>query len=60
MLSLIERLRAVKACEDEMSECYLDSGPYCGAHDHADQYVPLLREAADALEQLTAEAVANG
>jgi hypothetical protein len=50
---LIAALRELRTCDDEPDKCYEDSGPYCGAHDFADIYVPLLREAADELERLS-------
>lgn len=46
---LVERLRAVKACEDEPEQCSQGGGGFCDAHEMASDYVPLLREAADAL-----------
>lgn len=47
--TLAERLRAVKMCRDEPDQCGVESGPYCDRHDFAEYYVPLMREAADAL-----------
>lgn len=47
--ALIARLRAYKTCDDEPKKCYLSSGPYCGEHQFNEDFVPLLREAADAL-----------
>lgn len=61
--SLIERLREVKICADpgEDAKCGLDSGPFCRAHGlDTDWLVPMMREAADALERIRAEGYAAG
>lgn len=53
-MTLIERLRDVKLCDEQHKACYQDSGPYCGAHNENWLHVPLRREAADRIEMLEA------